>query len=101
MSHQSDSSNKSVLPDTSTPDSPEAERLPARVHAQRVPDGRTHGEEEKGSLPTNREPYNSNNDYFKLLRFGVDSLYLSYQGDLFSEVQVSILVNVNSDSART
>ena len=30
---------------------------------------------------------NCNNDYFKLLRFGVDSLYLSYQGDLFPEVQ--------------
>jgi hypothetical protein len=41
----------------------------------------------KGSMLTNSEPYNSNNDYFKLLRFGVDSLYLSYQGDLFPEVQ--------------
>jgi len=87
MSHQSDSSSKSVLPGINTPDTPAAVRPPARVHAQRVPDGRTHGEEGKGSLPTNREPYNSNNDYFKLLRFGVDSLYLSYQGDLFSEVQ--------------
>ncbi|MES2366789.1 MAG: replication initiation factor [Pseudomonadota bacterium] len=37
--------------------------------------------------PTNREPYNSNNEYFKLLRFGIDSLYLSYQGDIFPEVQ--------------
>ncbi len=49
--------------------------------------GRTRGEVAKGSLPTNREPYNSNNEYFKLLRFGVDSLYLSYQGDLFPEIQ--------------
>lgn len=64
-----------------------AVRPPARAHAQRAADGRTHGEEGKGSSPTNREPYNSNNDYFKLLRFGVDSLYLSYQGDLFPEVQ--------------
>jgi hypothetical protein len=61
---------------------------PARTRAS-APDGRSHGEEVKGSLLTNREPYNSNNDnnYFKLLRFGVDSLYLSYQGDIFPEVQ--------------
>jgi hypothetical protein len=58
---------------------------PARTRAS-APDGRSHGEEVKGSLLTNREPYNSNN-YFKLLRFGVDSLYLSYQGDIFPEVQ--------------
>lgn len=45
------------------------------------------GEGDKGSLPTNREPYNSNTNYFKLLRFGVDSLYLSYNGDLYPEVQ--------------
>jgi hypothetical protein len=60
---------------------------PARTHAERVADGRMHGEDGKGSSPTNREPYNSNNDYFQLLRFGVDSLYLSYQGDIFPEVQ--------------
>jgi hypothetical protein len=41
----------------------------------------------KGTSPSNTVPYNSNSDYFKLLRFGVDSLYLSYQGDLFPEVQ--------------
>jgi len=35
----------------------------------------------------NTVPYNSNNEYFKLLRFGVDSLYLSYQGELFPEVK--------------
>lgn len=43
--------------------------------------------DEQGSLPTNREPHNCINTYFKLLRFGIDSLYLSYQGDLFPEVQ--------------
>lgn len=87
MSHQSDSSSKSVSPGTCTPNSTAAVRPPARTHAQRAPDGRKHGEDGKGSSPTNREPHNSNNDYFKLLRFGVDSLYLSYQGDLFPEVQ--------------
>jgi hypothetical protein len=40
-----------------------------------------------GTPPSNTVPYNCNNDYFKLLRFGVDSLYLSYQGDIFPEVQ--------------
>jgi hypothetical protein len=53
-----------------------------RAHGDRVC-----GEGAKGSAPTNREPYNSNNEYFKLLRFGIDSLYLSYQGDIFPEVQ--------------
>ncbi len=64
-----------------------AVRPPARTHAQRVADGRTSGEDAQGTPPSNTVPYNSNNEYFKLLRFGVDSLYLSYQGDLFPEVQ--------------
>lgn len=87
MSHQSDLDSQSSLPGTNTTDSTADVRPPARMHAPRAPDGRAHGEDGKGSSPTNREPYNSNNDYFKLLRFGVDSLYLSYQGDLFPEVQ--------------
>jgi hypothetical protein len=65
----------------------DAPRPSGRMHAQRAPGGRTGGEDRKqGSMPTNREPYNSNIDYFKLLRFGIDSLYLSYQGDLFPEI---------------
>lgn len=41
----------------------------------------------KGAPPTNRAPYNSNSgeEWFKLLRWGVDSLYLSYPGDLSRE----------------
>lgn len=57
------------------------------MRASRAHDGRLCVEGDKGSLPTNREPYNSNTNYFKLLRFGVDSLYLSYNGDLYPEVQ--------------
>ena len=58
-----------------------------RMHAQLAPASKTDGKNGKqGSSPTNREPYNSNNDYFKLLRFGIDSLYLSYQGDIFPEI---------------
>ena len=87
MSHQSGSSSPSSLLVTNTTDATAAVRPPARTHAERAPDGRTHGEDGKGSLPTNREPYNSNNECFKLLRFGVDSLYLSYQGDIFPKVQ--------------
>ena len=42
----------------------------------------------QGTPPSNTVPYNCNStEYFKLLRFGVDSLYLSYQGELFAEVQ--------------
>lgn len=41
----------------------------------------------QGTSPSNTVPYNCNNEYFKLLRFGVDSLYLSYQGELFPEVK--------------
>lgn len=40
-----------------------------------------------GTPPSNTVPYNCNNEYFKLLRIGVDSLYLSYQGELFPEVK--------------
>ncbi|CAG9932409.1 conserved protein of unknown function [Candidatus Nitrotoga arctica] len=40
----------------------------------------------QGTSPSNTVPYNSNNEYFKLLRFGVDSLYLSYQGEIFPQV---------------
>jgi hypothetical protein len=57
-----------------------------RASAQRTED-RECVEGAKGTSPSNTVPYNSNSDYFKLLRFGVDSLYLSYQGDLFPEVQ--------------
>ncbi|MBP6366762.1 MAG: replication initiation factor [Nitrosomonas sp.] len=41
----------------------------------------------QGTSPSNTVPYNCNNEYFRLLRFGVDSLYLSYQGELFPEVK--------------
>ncbi|MCB1937554.1 MAG: replication initiation factor [Nitrosomonas sp.] len=40
----------------------------------------------QGTPPSNTVPNNCNTDYFKLLRFGVDSLYLSYPGEIFAEV---------------
>lgn len=72
---------------TSPPQVTAVVRPPARTRAPRVADGRSHSEDAPGSMPTNRDPHNSNNNYFKLLRFGIDSLYLSYQGDIYPEVQ--------------
>ena len=40
----------------------------------------------QGTPPSNTVPNNCNNKYFKLLRFGVDSLYLSYPGELLPDV---------------
>jgi hypothetical protein len=63
-----------------------------RKRGQRAPDGREHGKDGvTGTPPSNTVPDNSNNDYFKLLRFGVDSLYLSYQGDLYPEMHDHLL----------
>lgn len=86
MSHQSGSSNSSAISDNAFSDTG-AVRQNERMCAQRTPNDLTLGEDAKGSSPTNREPYNCITTCFKLLRFGIDSLYLSYQGDLFPEVQ--------------
>ena len=59
-----------------------AVRPPVRTHAPRVADGRTHGEDSQGTPPSNTVPLKYNPDKSKLLRFGVDSLYLSYPGVL-------------------
>jgi hypothetical protein len=40
----------------------------------------------KGAPPTNRAPHNSNPSFFQPLRWGVDSLYLSYPGQLPASV---------------
>ena len=57
-----------------------AVRPPARTRASRAADGRTHGEDSQGTPPSNTVPLKYNPEKFKLLRFGVDSLYLSYPG---------------------
>ena len=59
-----------------------AVRPPACTHAQRVVDGRTNGEDTQGTPPSNTVPLKYNPEKTKLLRFGVDSLYLSYPGML-------------------
>ena len=40
--------------------------------------------------PTNRASHYSNKDYFKALRWGVDSLYLSYPGELLPDVEARL-----------
>jgi hypothetical protein len=55
---------------------------PARTRACRAADGRTHGEDSQGTQSCNTVPSNDNIDKFKPLRFGIDSLYLSYHGQL-------------------
>jgi len=62
-----------------------AVRPPARTHAERAPDGREQGEGSLGAPPTNRAPCNYNPETFQALRYGVDSLYLSYPGMLSEE----------------
>ena len=52
---------------------------------QRAP--RAGGERESVAVPSNTATNNSNNEgLIKFLRFGVDSLYLSYQGEIFESV---------------
>lgn len=67
-----------------------AVRPPDRTHAQRVPDGRGHGEDAEGTQFCNTVPSNDNIDNFKPLRFGVDSLYLSYHGQLADEWNIKL-----------
>ena len=57
-----------------------AVRPPACTRAPRVVDGRTNGENSQGTPPCNTVPLKYNPEKSKLLRFGVDSLYLSYPG---------------------
>lgn len=82
--HQSKQSNEAVSPSKKTI---AAEVLPGDGASRpgRNLDG-------TGAPPTNRAPDNCNNTYFQALRWGVDSLYLSYPGQLsetiFEELRV-------------
>ena len=63
---------------------------PARTRAPRVADGRQHGEDSQGTPSSNTVPSNDNTDKFKPLRFGIDSLYLSYHGQLADEWNIRL-----------
>lgn len=56
---------------------------PQRQRGRTVEHG---GEGGKGTPLSNTVPNNSNSEYFKPLRWGVDSLYLSYPGEIFPEI---------------
>lgn len=72
--------------DTSHPDNAVAQgSAPARSGASRADGGRT-GAKPSGIESSNTIPYNCNGETFKALRWGVDSLYLSYAGELLPEV---------------
>jgi hypothetical protein len=83
-----------------------AESATACTRAVRAVDGRDHGEGAEaisnaprqdeveavfeGTPPSNTVPSNDNLDKFKALRFGVDSLYLSYHGQLSDEWNIKL-----------
>ena len=62
---------------------------PARTRASAA-DGRSHGEDAQGTPPSNTVPSNDNIDKFKPLRFGIDSLYLSYHGQLAEDWNIKL-----------
>lgn len=64
-----------------------AERLPARSASE---DGQPLGEDSQGTPLSNRVPPKDNKDKFKPLRFGIDSLYLSYHGQLADEWNIRL-----------
>jgi len=64
-----------------------ASRDAARAPRQR----RTDGDREAVAVPSNTATNNSINSLdIKYLRYGVDSLYLSYQGELFKDVDAKL-----------
>src|SRR3989338_4721521 len=64
-----------------------AERLPARSASE---DGQPHGEDSDTTQSCNTVVSNDNTDKFKPLRFGIDSLYLSYHGKLADEWNIKL-----------
>jgi hypothetical protein len=53
---------------------------------------RQRGEDDREAVavPSNTATNNSNNNKIKILRFGVDSLYLSYQGELYDRIDLKL-----------
>lgn len=78
--------NEAAEPMQKTTSFSEEERCEGEVE-QEVTDASHQSESSpQGTPPSNTVPNNCNTEYFKLLRFGVDSLYLSYPGELLPEV---------------
>jgi hypothetical protein len=72
------------------PNQNSAAPAPARDALPRVPDGGSVSASE-GTPPSNTVPNKYNQDYFKTLRWGIDSLYLSFPGQLFSFQESELL----------
>jgi len=87
MSKELEDSNKAAETPRRTTSVSEAVRRDGEVENDLTDDLHQSDTSGQGTTPSNTVPYNCNTEYFKLLRFGVDSLYLSYQGDIFPEVQ--------------
>ena len=81
---QKPSVNESAVSDNQANIEAAAVEPPARTRAS-APDGRSHGEDAQGTPPSNTVPSNSIPEKFTPLLFGVDSLYLSFPGDLSEE----------------
>lgn len=62
----------------------------ARTHALRAPDGRDRGEVEQDPMPSNTGSNKYNEELFKPLRWGVDSLYVSFKGELYSSQETRL-----------
>ncbi len=77
----------SATPAHRTTSGSEAVRCEGEVERNLTDDMHQSISSSQGTPPSNTVPYNCNTEYFKLLRFGVDSLYLSYQGELYPEVK--------------
>lgn len=76
----------SVPPTTNQEAAPSS--APACLRGARAGGGRIGTEQ--GTPPSNTVPYTCNGETFRPLRWGVDSLYLSYQGELFPEVKTRL-----------
>lgn len=64
----------------------------ARASARTPRERRTDGNREAVAVPSNTATNNSINGLdIKYLRYGVDSLYLSYQGELFKDVDLKLI----------
>lgn len=82
-------SNKPNLPDSSGTTDPTqtagADETPARMRVS-APDGRLSGEVEEDASPSNTASNKCISGYFKPLRWGIDSLYVSIPGKLADKV---------------
>ena len=77
-----------VLPSNSQPGDPDS------TGEREAPPGESGSQGIQGASPSNTAPHNSNNTLpngFRLLRLAVDSLYLSYPGDLHPGVLTRLL----------